>query len=139
MYWYDLEIKVLDNTIDNIYKNEYDRSDKNTGYDLYGIKNVKIDKNGFIPFGIIAKLFKVEQNSSNECVKTDSHFWLMPHLSIYSSGLFRGEICVINKNSNQELETPVFRIGYPVTIKKEEIHFQIVAPELGWIRNVYIV
>ena len=23
-----LEIKVLDNTIDNIYKNEYDRSDK---------------------------------------------------------------------------------------------------------------
>ena len=139
MIWYDLEIKVLDNTIDNIYKNEYDRSDKNAEYDLYGIKNVKIDKNGFIPFGIIARLFKVVQDSSNEYVKTDSHFWLAPHLSIYSSGLFRGNTCTINKNSNQELKAPVYTFGYPVTIKKEESRFQIVAPDLGWIRNVNIV
>lgn len=137
--WYDLEIKVLDsnttgNEIVNIYKNECDRSDKNAGFDLYSTKNVKIDRTGFVTFGIIARLFKVEAD-----LKTESHFWLMPHWSIYHSGLFRGNTCAIDKNSNQELRAPVWTLGYPVTVKKEACHFQIVAPDMGWIRNVYVV
>ena len=91
-HWYELEIQVLDTQEKaNFYKDEYDRSDSNAGVDLFSSDNVHVEQTPqFIPFGIIARMLKVQRDvrgTSNDYLKTDSHFWLMPRSSIYKSGL----------------------------------------------------
>ena len=120
------------------YKTEYDRSDSNAGFDLFSA-DMTIQKQALIPFGIVARLIKVEQ-INNISLKTDSHFWLLPRSSIYKSGLIMGNSTgVIDKSYRGELKAPVWSMIDTVTISQNERHFQIVAPDMGWIRNVRIV
>jgi len=122
------------------YKTEYDRSDSNSGFDLFSA-DMTIQKQvaELIPFGIVARLIKVEQ-INNISLKTDSHFWLLPRSSIYKSGLIMGNSTgVIDKSYRGELKAPVWSMIDTVTISQNERHFQIVAPDMGWIRNVRIV
>lgn len=148
MTWYDLEIKILDkNTTGaekmNCYKNEYNRSDINAGFDLYSSSNVKVTKQTpeFISFGIMVRLVKVEPTQgSNDCLKSYSHFWLMPRSSIYKSGLIMGNSTgVIDKSYRGELKAPVWAMIDNVSVSRNDRLFQIVAPDMGWIRNVNIV
>ena len=100
--WYELEIQVLEpeqggadvtevREKANFYRDEYDRSDSNAGFDLHSSSNVTIEQTPqFVPFGIVTRLLKVQRmnrGDSNDFLKTDSHFWLMPRSSIYKSGL----------------------------------------------------
>jgi len=138
MNWYELEIL---NTKNMNYKTEYNRSESNAGFDLFSADNVIIPKQvaEFVPFGIVARLIKVEQ-IRNEELKTDSHFWLMPRSSIYKSGLIMGNSTgVIDKTYRGELKAPVWSMIDTVTISQNDRLFQIVAPDMGWIRNVRIV
>ena len=135
MNWYELEILNMKNMN---YKTEYDRSDSNAGFDLFSA-DMTIQKQALIPFGIVARLIKVEQ-INNISLKTDSHFWLLPRSSIYKSGLIMGNSTgVIDKSYRGELKAPVWSMIDTVTISQNERHFQIVAPDMGWIRNVRIV
>ena len=137
MNWYELEIL---NTKNMNYKTEYDRSDSNSGFDLFSA-DMTIQKQvaELIPFGIVARLIKVEQ-INNISLKTDSHFWLLPRSSIYKSGLIMANSTgVIDKSYRGELKAPVWSMIDTVTISQNERHFQIVAPDMGWIRNVRIV
>ena len=93
--WYELEILLLNSSTTpskpSFYPLAlYNRSDANAGFDLHTSENVHVSQvPGFIPFGIAARLLKVEQmpnGLSNECVKTDSHFMLIPRSSIYKTG-----------------------------------------------------
>ena len=140
MIWYDLEIKILDKRV-NAYKNECNMSDSNAGFDLYTSEDTKIEKFGFIPFGIVARLIKVEpMPKSNGYLKTDSHFWLMPRSSIYKPGLIMANsVGVIDKSYRDELKAPVWSVLGNSEIQKDNRLFQIVAPNMGWIRNVYFV
>lgn len=150
MNWYELEIQILDrNTTGvekiNCYKNEYNRSDSNAGFDLYALTNVKVEKQKpeFIPFGITARLVKVEPmpgGTSNDYLKTDSHFWLLPRSSIYKSGLIMGNSTgVIDKSYRGEIKAPVWSMVEEVNVERNDRLFQIVAPDMGWIRNITIV
>ena len=135
MNWYELEILNMKNMN---YKTEYDRSDSNAGFDLFSA-DMTIQKQALIPFGIVARLIKVEQ-INNISLKTDSHFWLLPRSSIYKSGLIMANSTgVIDKSYRGELKAPVWSMIDTVTISQNERHFQIVAPDMGWIRNVRIV
>ena len=149
-HWYELEIIVLD-TQDtgvsekaNFYKEEYDRSDSNAGFDVYSSDNVHVDQTPqFIPFGIVARMLKVQRDNrgtSNEYLKTDSHFWLMPRSSIYKTGLMMGNSTgVIDKSYRGELKAPVWSMTGNSNVSRGDRLFQIVAPDMGWIRNVRIV
>ena len=143
MIWYDLEIKLLDKNETGMekrnYSTEYNRPDSKAGFDLIS-QNVKITRNGLIPFGIIARLIKVEpMPNSHIPLKTDSHFWLMPKTSVYNLGLIMGNsLGVIDKTFREELTAPVWSMRGEVHVTNDS-HFQIVAPDMGWIRNVYIV
>lgn len=143
MIWYDLEIKLLDKNETGMekmnYSNEYDRSDSKAGFDLIS-QNVKVTRNAFIPFGIMARLIKVEQMSnSNIPLKTDSHFWLIPKTSMYNLGLIMGNsLGMVEKTFRDELKAPVWSMCGEVNVTNDS-HFQIVAPDMGWIRNVHIV
>jgi dUTPase len=142
--WYELEIQQLTDTTNIFYKVEYNRSDSNAGFDLHSSSDVSIGQTPqFIPFGVAVRLLKVEQmpgGTSNDYLKTDSHFWLVPRSSIYKSGLMMANsVGVIDKSYRGELKAPVWSMTGNSDVKNGERLFQIVAPDMGWIRNVRIV
>jgi dUTP pyrophosphatase len=78
--------------------------------------------------------------TSDHYLKTDSHFWLMPRSSIYKSGLIMANsVGVIDASYRGELKAPVWSMTGQSNISRGDRLFQIVAPEMGWIRNVKIV
>ena len=143
-FWYDLEIMKLDSNTSSFYKNEFNRSDSNAGFDVHTSDNVRVEQTPqFIPFGIVARLLKVEHmpgGTSNDYLKTDSHFWLLPRSSIYKSGLLMGNSTgVIDKSYRGELKAPVWSMTANSNVSRGDRLFQIVAPDMGWIRNIRVV
>jgi deoxyuridine 5'-triphosphate nucleotidohydrolase len=147
-HWYELEICVMEsgtsgNDVANFYKDEYDRTDVNAGFDLYSSSNVTVEQTpNFIPFGVIVRMIKVERakNSYQDYVQTDSHYWLVPRSSIYKSGLMMANsIGVIDKSYRGELKAPVWSMTSNSSVSRGDRLFQIVAPDMGWIRKVRIV
>ena len=147
MNWYDLEILVMSTDEEGasaFYRDEYNRSDSNAGFDLHSSEDVHIEQiPRFIPFGIIARLIKVQPmpgGTSNDYLKTDSHFWLMPRSSIYKTGLIMGNSTgIIDKSFRGELQAPVWSMTADSRVVRGDRLFQIVAPDMGWIRNIRIV
>jgi dUTP pyrophosphatase len=143
-FWYELEILPIDKEKTNFYKTEYNRSDSNAGFDVHAAENVSIERTPqFIPFGIVARLLRVEPmpgGTSNDYLKTDSHFWLMPRSSIYKSGLMMANsVGVIDKSYRGELKAPVWSMTGESAVSRGDRLFQIVAPDMGWIRTVRLV
>jgi len=146
--WYELEILPAeegDKTACAVwYPILFNRSDDNAGFDLYSAADVVIEQTPqFIPFGIIVRLVKVEQMphaESNEYVKTDSHFYLYPRSSIYKTGLMMANsVGIIDKSYRGELKAPVWSMTGQSAVKRGDRLFQIVAPDMGWIRHVRLV
>ena len=144
--WYELEIMIKDNLSQkpDFYKTAYNLSDENAGFDVYSAADVQINqKPEFIPFGIVARLIKVQPmpgGTSNDYFKSDSHFWLVPRSSIYKAGLMMANsIGTIDKSYRGELKAPVWSMTANSEVLRGDRLFQIVAPEMGWIRHVRIV
>jgi dUTP pyrophosphatase len=143
--WYELEILPLTPASQELYPiATYNRSEENAGFDLYSAADISVEqKVEFVPFGIAVRLLKVEplpHGGSDEVMKTDSHFFLMPRSSIYKSGLMMANSAgVIDKSYRGELKAPVWSMTGQSTVLKGERWFQIVAPDMGWIRNVRLV
>jgi dUTPase len=149
-FWYELEIMIMEQEKTGLaqkaefYKNIYNRSDENAGFDIFSASDVNIKQEPmFIPFGIVARLLKVEHmpgGTSNDYLKTESHYWLMPRSSIYKTGLIMANSTgVIDKSYRGELKAPVWSMTANSNILRGDRLFQIVAPDMGWIRNVRIV
>jgi dUTPase len=142
--WYELEI-LSHNDAQTFYPIAImNRSDANAGFDLFSSENVQVEQTPvLIPFGITVRLLKVEpmpHGTSNEVVKTDSHFWLLPRSSIYKTGLLMGNsVGVIDKSYRGLLKAPVWSMTGDTTVQYGDRLFQIVAPDMGWIRNVRLV
>jgi dUTPase len=142
--WYDLEIQALDPNQTFYPIALYNRPDSNAGFDLYSTASLTVDHTpSFIPFGISVRLIKVEpmpHGTSNDFLTTDSHFWLMPRSSIYKTGLLMANsVGVIDKSYRGELKAPVVSITGNSSVDVGDRLFQIVAPDMGWIRNVRLV
>lgn len=146
-HWYELEILVLDiedKEKVNFYKDQYDCSSNNAGFDLFASEDVLVEQTPqFIPFGIVARLLRVQQfpgGTSNDYLKTDSHFWLIPRSSIYKTGLIMANSTgVIDKSYRGELKAPVWSMTGKSEVARGDRLFQIVAPDMGWIRNIRVV
>ena len=142
--WYELEI--LSQDVDQSFYPiaMMNRSDENAGFDLFTSEKVNVEQTPkLIPFGISARLQKVEpmpNGNSHEVIKTDSHFFLMPRSSIYKSGLMMANSTgVIDKSYRGELKAPVWSMTGNSQVQKGDRLFQIVAPDMGWIRHVRLV
>jgi deoxyuridine 5'-triphosphate nucleotidohydrolase len=141
--WYELEILPLDPPNLPFYPVAlYNRSDGNAGFDLHASAHLSVgDDAQLIPFGIVARLLKVTRSEhENTLLKEDSHFWVLPRSSIYKTGLvMANSVGVIDKSYRGELKAPVFsRTGHSTVAHGDRL-FQIVAPDMGWIRHVRIV
>ena len=142
--WYELEIFPQDPALAFYPIALMNRSDENAGFDLFTSQSLQVETTPqFVPFGISARLLKVEpmpHGTSNEYLKTDSHFFLMPRSSIYKSGLMMANSTgVIDGRSWVELKAPVWSMTGNSTVQKGDRLFQILAPDMGWIRHVRLV
>lgn len=135
--WYELEIV---NHRGNFYNDTLNRLDENAGFDLHCAEDVFVSTRAvLLPFGISARLVKVE-STEHQDVKSDSHFWLLPRSSIFKTGLvMANSVGVIDKSYRGELKAPVISLTGDTKVKYGDRLFQIVAPEMGWIRHVRVV
>ena len=144
-HWYELEILPCNEHVQPLYPLAlYNRPEENAGFDVFTAADVSVKSTvEFIPFGIIVRLLKVEpmpHGGSNDVLKTDSHFYLMPRSSIYKSGLMMANSAgVIDKSYRGELKAPVWSMTGDSMVREGERWFQIVAPDMGWIRNIRLV
>lgn len=141
-HWYRLELELVDKDKPLGYRNIPERSDENAGYDLYCASprhnHPVVD---LIPLGIKARLVKINAQTN---VEEDSHYWLVPRSSIFKTGLLMANsLGVIDKTYRGELKAPTLVHHATDEIwnlaKEGDRLFQIVAPDMGWIREVRIV
>ena len=111
------------------------RTDENAGYDLKVVENVMPTGVAVLaPLGVRARLLRDG---------ADCHFTLEPRSSIFKSGfMMANSRGIIDKSYRGELKAPVVSIGNTTPMKYIEAGtrlFQILAPDLGWIREVRYV
>ena len=140
--WYELEILALDPTNLPFYPVAlYNRPDGNAGFDLHAAAPLSVAGSPqLIPFGIVVRLLRVTTTDDGAVLKEDSHFWVVPRSSIYKTGLIMANsVGVIDKSYRGELKAPVVSLTGHSTVSHGERLFQIVAPDMGWIRHVRVV
>jgi dUTPase len=136
--WYELEIVNRSNN--SFYMDVNHRLDENAGFDLHCSENMFVDKSPvLLPFGISARLIRVESTETTD-LTSDSHFWIVPRSSIYKTGLMMANsVGVIDKSYRGELKAPVVSLTGDTKVLCGDRLFQIVAPDMGWIRHVRVV
>jgi deoxyuridine 5'-triphosphate nucleotidohydrolase len=144
LMWYELELLPLTTDITFYPIAMYNRSDDNAGFDLHSSSDISVEQiPQLIPFGVVARMLKVEQMphaDSNDYIKTDSHFYVYPRSSIYKSGLMMANSTgIIDKSYRGELKAPVWSMTGSSHVQRGDRLFQIVAPDMGWIRHVRLV
>ncbi len=119
------------------YKSIVGRPDNNAGFDLHVPEEhvIQPGEKKLISMRLRAKM----ENVNNYC--NPVHYWMPPRSSISKTGLILlNSIGVIDKTYRGELMAFVQNISEQVvTVNKGDRLVQIVAPDMGWIRNVYIV
>ena len=165
MIYYRLELAVLNSSLG--YTSIAERPDDNAGYDCYCSQATNFTSADslastgapvLLPLGIQARMIRVNSETNEE---TDVHYWLAPRSSIFKKGLaMANSMGVIDKTYRGELKAPVFlhhsfdprmlavhpkgeefRANFPTwgNVAEGERLFQILAPDMGWIREVRIV
>lgn len=120
------------------YKDIAELSDANAGFDLYTPADFTVGPAAaLLPLGVRARLVRVEADGA----ESDSHFWTFPRSSIYKTGFFMANSAgIIDKSYRGELKSPLMTAGGGEVIARAgERYVQIVAPDMGWIREVRVV
>ncbi len=135
-HYYELEICPLSEDVARFYENTVDLPKDNAGVDMYSMEDSSIyETPEFIKFGVKMRLLKVVEDE-----KIDSHYWLLPRSSIYKTGLIMANsVGVIDASYRGEVKAPVWSMTGTSKVNKGDRLFQVVAPDMGWIRNIRIV
>ena len=115
------------------------RSNENAGVDLYAAEDFTGEGPGLLSLGVRAMMTRQDTGEG-------VHYWLAPRSSIYKTGyMMANSLGVIDKSYRGVLKAPVIRVGAPAAwptsmqLRKGERYFQILAPYMGWIKEVEIV
>ena len=114
-------------------------SGDNAGYDLKVVTNVNPQPTAYlVPLGLKARMIRIHNNKEEDC-----HFSLEPRSSIYKYNYMmangRG---VIDRSYRGQLMAPVLTVGDPaksLCLEAGTRLFQIVAPDMGYIKEVRYV
>lgn len=138
----------------SFYNNE-NRSNDNAGFDMFCVKGytanamINSEKPVLLDLGASVRMVRIYMDGKEEEV----HYWLCPRSSIIKTGLMMANSQgVIDKTYRGTLMGPVQVVNQAMFTKnylsdgveekvvfKGERLFQIVAPDMGWIKSVYIV
>lgn len=132
---YKLVLVVEDPELRDLYKTG-PRDNENAGYDLYTAEDWKDGAVHLLSLGTKAMMVEM---TTKEAV----HYWLAPRSSIFKTGyMMANSMGVIDKSYRGELKAPVVPYASslgPAGFRRGERHFQILAPDMGWIQEVEIV
>jgi len=108
----------------------------NAGFDLLTAESWLGDEPHLLELGVKAMMTRKD---TGETV----HYWLAPRSSIYKTGYsMANSMGVIDRTYRGVLKAPVVATGGRGFVKgfvAGERHFQIIAPDMGWIEEVRIV
>lgn len=131
---YTLYLVAEDANVKDAYKNNADLSAENAGFDLVTAETITDASAQLLNLGVRAML--VEQATGSPV-----HFYLYPRSSIYKTGyVMANSVGIIDKSYRGILKAPVARLlpdakGFSMGDR----HFQIIAPDMGHIREVVLV
>jgi dUTPase len=121
----------------------------NAGYDLKVVADQPPTTVAvLVPLGVRARLLKihrkiVDKNQKATIVESYEpvHFSLEPRSSIYKTGFIMANTRgIIDRTYTGELKAPMVSVGTTLSSAKAGTRlFQIVAPDMGWIREVTYV
>lgn len=116
------------------------RTDENAGYDVKVVQDVEPTRTPVLaPLGIRARLIQRDPYDI-EIGSTDFHYTLEPRSSIFKSGfIMANSRGIIDKSYRGELKAPVVSLNSDKKIEAGTRLFQILAPGLGWIKEVRYV
>lgn len=142
-FHYSLDL-CLTEQAQGLYTTIADRDNGNAGFDLKAAEDfmVSSQSTSLLPLGCSARLLRIDDVTGDY---EPSHFWLLPRSSIFKAGIrMSNSVGVIDSTYRGELKAPVIAEagsqGAVMTrIEKGTRLFQIVAPDMGWIREVHIV
>ena len=106
----------------------------NAGFDLVTAETFSTDtteKAHLLDLGVRAMMVRKDTGES-------VHFWLAPRSSIYKTGyMMANSMGVIDRSYRGVLKAPVVKVCPGAAgFQRGERHFQIVAPDMGWIEDV---
>jgi len=147
-YTYRLELLPTEEGA-QYYTSKIYSENENAGVDLFISKNTDLNKllsvtePTLLDLGTSARMVRVYADGYEEEV----HYWLCPRSSIFKTGLMMANSQgVIDRSYRGVLKAPVWVVSRQAFIQycdttdlKGTRLFQIVAPDMGWIREVRIV
>lgn len=105
----------------------------NAGFDLFTAEDFAEAGPALVSLGVRAMMTRMDTGES-------VHFWLAPRSSIYKTGyIMANSLGVIDRSYRGVLKAPVVRVATVATLKRGDRHFQILAPDMGWIKEVEFV
>ena len=109
-------------------------TNENAGFDLVTTENWSNPDLHLLDLGVKAMMTR---EGSDETV----HYWLSPRSSIYKTGYIMGNsLGVIDRTYRGTVKAPVVQVRPDAKgFATGDRHFQILAPDMGWIRTVRIV
>jgi dUTPase len=131
------------------YKNSVQSTNENAGVDLYVAQDYdhrKIMESNdatLLDLGCSARMVRVDADGS----ETEVHYWLCPRSSIFKTGMMMANSQgVIDRSYRGTLKALVWVVNqnaFERTFNELRFrgtrYFQIVAPDMGWIREVRVV
>jgi dUTP pyrophosphatase len=136
--YYTLELLPTTPDASSFYKNQ-ERNNENAGFDLFVPVETSFapDEKKLVSMRVKAKLVK----HNYDILPTGVHYWMPPRSSISKTGLMLcNSIGVIDASYRGELMAFLWNTtDTPVTVKKGDRLVQIVAPDMGWIKEVKVV
>ena len=106
----------------------------NAGYDLFTAETWRDNEVHLLDLGVKAMMIRID---TGETV----HYWLAPRSSIYKTGyIMANSMGVIDRTYRGVLKAPVVPLRENCTgFTAGDRHFQILAPDMGWIKEVVVV
>lgn len=132
------------------YQDSFLTTGENAGVDLYISEEYDykalLEKNvpTLLDLGCAARMVRIDPATESE---TEVHYWLCPRSSIYKTGMMMANSQgVIDSSYRGTLKAPIYIVNREAFVKTfDELrfrgtrYFQIVAPDMGHIREVRIV
>jgi dUTPase len=110
---------------------EASRANENAGIDLLTAEDWSGAETHLLDLGVRAMLV-------NDATGAPVHYWLLPRSSIYKTGyLMANSVGVIDSSYRGVLKAPVAKVAAAASgFKRGDRHFQIVAPDMGYIATI---
>jgi len=142
--YYRLELQPTEEGA-KYYHNET-RTNENAGYDLFvAVPGATgYDKPvTLLDLGARARMVRVTMDDRGFPLEEEVHYWLAPRSSIWKSGvMMANSMGIIDKTYRGVLMGSITAVSKATPIAQVEAGvrlFQILAPDMGWIKEIYIV